>query len=350
MSSKNIRTILLPYISRNGHNIHSKIVGGGIEKFTKNIYEVFPKAIPVEITSEDRRAKKTKQIYLEAVNKYNPDLIIVNDIDSYWLYPQIELGIPTIAIAHEPLTGDIRYLTWWRGMQKFIDAGGHLYFVSEYQQNFHARNVERITGAPLQGIKGIINSGFANGTEQVKKNSSYDAVTIGRTDTTKNPFLLHKKLSGTGLSSCVITNAENFQQNKAQQKYWDDNLYWKNPQHTYRGLNHQNTLDVMATAQCYVSTTPIESWGITCMEALLHGLPVILLCNQSGRHASETIPAESWHYKILKKSCSQKELTDAIEEFRSYTYKDRLKISEETKKKHSKEKWVSAWDAMLQKL
>ena len=30
------KKILLPYISRSGHNIHSKTMGGGIEKFVKN--------------------------------------------------------------------------------------------------------------------------------------------------------------------------------------------------------------------------------------------------------------------------------------------------------------------------
>ena len=160
---------------------------------------------------EDRKAKKTKKIYLDAVRRHNPDIIIINDIDAYWLHPQIEEGIPTIAIAHEPLVRDIRYLAWWKGMQKFIDAGGHLYFVSAYQQKFHEFHVERVTGYPLIGVKGTINSGFATGNEIVDKLSgTYDAVTIGRTDLTKNPFILHKKLQSTNLSSCVLTNKENF--------------------------------------------------------------------------------------------------------------------------------------------
>ena len=39
----------------------------------------------------------------------------------------------------------------------------------------------------------------------------FDAVTIGRTDLTKNPFLLHKKLANSDKISCVLTNEENFQ-------------------------------------------------------------------------------------------------------------------------------------------
>ncbi len=335
-----MKKILLPYISRSGNNIHSKTITGGIEKFTKNLYEVFPDSIPIEITSKDRKEKKTNKIYLGAVHKHRPDLIIINDIDQYWLYPQIELGIPTIAIAHEPLVRDIRYVAWWKGMQKFIDAGGYLYFVSEYQQKFHDKNVKRITGSPLTGVKGTIGSGFATDNEEVSEKTFYDAVTIGRTDITKNPFLLHKKLANSDKISCILTNKDNFQHSKAQTKYWDDNLHWKEPQHTYRGLSHQDTLKIMSSARCYVSTMPVESWGITCLEALTHGVPVILLCNKSGEHASEIIPARDWHYKKMNKNCTSEELVKEIEKFKMLTYTDRLGISEETKKKHSKENWT----------
>jgi glycosyltransferase involved in cell wall biosynthesis len=342
-----MKKILLPYLSRSGNNIHSKTTVGGIEKFTKNLYEIFPDSIPVEITSEDRKAKKTKKIYLDAIHKHRPDLIIVNDIDQYWLHPQIELGIPTIAIAHEPLVRDIRYIAWWKGMQKFIDAGGHLYFVSEYQQKFHDGHVKRITGSPLNGVKGTIHSGFADGNEVVPEKTFYDAVTIGRTDLTKNPFLLHKKLANSDKISCVLTNKENFQHSENQKKYWDDNLHWKDPQHTHRGLSHQDTLNVMSSAKCYVSTMPVESWGITCMEALLHGVPVILLCDKSGEHASEVIPARDWHCKKMDKNCTPDELIEEINACKLFTYMDRLEISGATKQKHSKKKWVDKWNKMV---
>jgi len=342
-----MKKILLPYLSRSGNDIHSQTVVGGIEKFTKNLYEIFPDAIPVEITPEDRKAKKTKKIYLDAVRRHNPDIIIISDIDAYWLHPQINEGIPTIAIAHEPLVRDIRYVAWWKGMQKFIDAGGHLYFVSNHQQKFHESHVKRVTGQSLTGVKGIINSGFATGNEQVAEKTSYDAVTIGRTDLTKNPFLLHKKLQSTDLSSCVLTNKENFQKSESQVKYWNDNTHWEEPQHTHRGYSHSDTLETMSNSSCYVSTMPEESWGITCMEALLHGLPVILFCDKSGDHASEIIPASPTHIKKMNKKCTTEELAETIKIFGKYSYEDRLSISESTKKKHNKEQWVDKWHQMV---
>ena len=337
------KKILLPYISRSGHNIHSKTMGGGIEKFVKNLYEIFPDSIPVEITIADRKEKKTKKVFLDAVRKHQPDLIIINDLDAYFTIPQIEYGIATIMVMHEPLSRDIRYIAWWKRIQEFIDAGGHLYFVSKNQQKFHETNVKRITNKPLTGVKGLINSSFANGNEKVTKKTFYDAVTIGRTDLTKNPFLLHKKLANSDKISCVLTNSENYQHSEAQKKYWNDNLHWKEPQYTYRGLNHHDTLKLMSSAKCYVSTCPVESWGITVLEALLHGLGVIILCDKSGEHSSESIPAKDSHYKLLNKNCSTEEL---IEELNSFNI-DRLEISEETKKKHSKEKWIDKWNQMV---
>ena len=342
------KKILLPYISRSGHNIHSSIISGGIEKFVKNLYELFPdNAIPIEITSEDRKRKLTKKVFLDSVQKFQPDIIITSDIDAYFGIPQIKNNIPTIMVMHEPLSGDIRYVGWCKGIQKFINAGGHLYFVSEHQLNFHNKQVKRITGKDLTGVRGTINSSFVNGNETVSNNIKYDAVTVGRTDLIKNPFLLHKKLASTNLTSCVITNKENFQQSVNQQRYFNENLHWKEPQHTFRGLNHDDTMKTMSEGACYVSTTPIESWGITCLEALVHGLPVILLSDKSGKHASEIIPADNNHIKILNKNAKSDELAKCIDEFKNLSYEERLAISEATKKKHSKKLYKEKWEQMI---
>lgn len=74
--------ILLPLISRSGQPIDSQIITGGIEKVSKNIYQLYPNEItPVTITSQDRSSRKTKQVFLDAVNKHRPDMILLNDID-----------------------------------------------------------------------------------------------------------------------------------------------------------------------------------------------------------------------------------------------------------------------------
>ena len=49
----------------------------------------------------------------------------------------------------------------------------------------------------------------------------------------------------------------------------------------------------------------------------------------------------------MNKNCPLEELTEALYTFKMFTYTDRLEISEETKKKHSKEKWVDKWHKMV---
>lgn len=328
--------ILLPLISRSGQPIDSQIITGGIEKVSKNIYQLYPNEItPVTITSQDRSSRKTKQVFLDAVNKHRPDMILLNDIDGCFFIPQIKDNVPTISIIHEPLCGDVRYLNLYDNLHKFVDAGGHLYFVSDNQRSYIQKQILRITGRPLEKIQGLFNSSYCTGKEVVSSDLIYDALTVGRTDVLKNPFYIHKKLQTTGLVSCVLTNEGNFQKNPDQVRYYQDNLLWKEPQYTYRGLPHPETMAKLAQAKCYISTCPVESWGVTAMEALAHGVPLILITNNKGKHSSESIAVSKYHYRIAHKSIKPFELADVIKELSGYTYEQRLDISRQTKEKYS---------------
>jgi hypothetical protein len=49
----------------------------------------------------------------------------------------------------------------------------------------------------------------------------------------------------------------------------------------------------------------------------------------------------------MDKNCTPDELAEAINDYQLYKYDDRVSISEATKKKHSKEKWVDKWQKMV---
>lgn len=335
--------ILLPYISRSGENIDSKIISGGLEKFAQNVFNLFPdEIIPVKLTKEDRINRRTKQIFLDYVNLHKPDIILLNDIDGYFHIPLIKYGIPTILIIHEGLTGDIRYLGLYKNLHEFLNHGGQLYFVSENQYEYHNKHIKRITGKELSHISGFINSSYVIGNENVNKHLKYDAITIGRTDELKNPFYIHKKLKDTGLTSCVITNKTNFQHNTI--KYYEDNLHWVDPQFTLRGLSYDDTMSELSSARCYISTCEVESWGITALEALSRGVPLILVTNNTGKHSSEIIAADASHYRIVHKSIKSSELKTVIQELSAYTHEQRLKISTMTLEKHASRKFRTKFD------
>jgi glycosyltransferase involved in cell wall biosynthesis len=332
--------ILMPFIARSGNSIHSDIVSGGIEKFAKNLFDLFPDSIiPVIITAYDRTNRRTKKIFVDAIKKHKPDFIITNDIDGVFLEAQIHANIPTIFIMHEPLCGDIRYLSLYQNLHHFLNRGGHVYFVSENQFNFFNMHIKRVTGSHLKKINGFVNSAFCDGTEDVSLNMQFDVCTIRRTDKMKDPFIVHRKLENTKLKTCVMTTKDNFQSNPLQIKYYNENLKWSEPNFTFRGLTHSETMKNLASSKVFISTMTTESFGITTLEALSIGVPVILFADKSMKHSSEIIPADKSHYRIVHKSITSSDLLKTVSELSELGVTSRKQISQMTKQKHSKEKY-----------
>ena len=91
----------------------------------------------------------------------------------------------------------------------------------------------------------------------------------------------------------------------------------------------------ISKCKTYFSTWDKETWGITSMEALSCGIPVILNSDKDGNHASEIIPADNSHYVKITKD-DKDALVKAIKSFDKI---DRNAIQEMTWEKHSLKKW-----------
>lgn len=325
--------ILMPYIQMDGQPFSSGNITGGIKAFGRMISEFIPDLIVAEITKEDRSHGRSNEVFQQAIRQHKPDLIWVNDIDGYFN----NTGIPTIQILHEPPVGDIRYMALYKRMQPFIDAGGHLYFVSNRQREFFKKHHKRITGKELERYKENLVR-----PAHVKDNTTYgfpifDAVTIGRTDILKDPFWIHKKLDGTNLRSCVLTNTPGQCKNPKQNEYAEKNSNWNSRERqTIRDLSHDEVLTILSRSGCYISTCPQESWGISALEALTHGVPLILLTDATGTHSSQEIAAKPEHYRLLRKSCKTQDLIDTVKFFSALSQSDRIEIATLTKQKHSR--------------
>ena len=85
----------------------------------------------------------------------------------------------------------------------------------------------------------------------------------------------------------------------------------------------------------YFSTWDKETYGITALEALSCGVPVILNSFKDGTHASEIIPASKEHYKLIPKN-DKNALISAIKSFKGV---DRKEIQEMTWEKHNLKSW-----------
>ena len=105
------------------------------------------------------------------------------------------------------------------------------------------------------------------------------------------------------------------------------------------GLTHKDTLYTMSKGGVYVSTCTFESWGITALEALSHGLPLLLVTDTTGKHSSTTIATSSNHYRNISKAVKSNEIEGIIKEMNTISLTDRQNIAKMTQEKHSLEKF-----------
>lgn len=340
--------ILLPYFTRNNIKITDSVVIGGIERFAQLIYQNFDNVIPVHFTDEDRKKRRVTSLISAAAEHHDPDVIIVNyDNDPITVKLQAATNTPILWISHTG-AGSISKLGHVKSMQEFIFKSGTLAMVSEHQWYGMNKLSIRVENKPLQLNGGFINSAFSLGDEVVSE-SEYDAVTVGRTDKTKNPFWLHKKLQNTELHNLVLTSYVSELLYGEHKKYYEENLHWEYPNEVIRGLSYTETMKKMSQASCYVSTCPVETWGITALEALVHGLPTVLVTNSSNSHASESIPAINKDVVKVRTTVKSQELSDIVKDLRKTTYQERVEISERTKEKHSLDAWKSSIENTVDK-
>jgi hypothetical protein len=353
--------ILMPFKVHNNKKITDEKVMGGLERFAQLLYKTFngrdgiPEIVPFMITSEHRRKGSAKDLILAAAERKSSnlfefdentaldiDLILTNyEEDTYTTKLITPNGPPVVWIYHTGQDGTFGRVKATRLFKKFTDAGGHLYFVSRHQHELYNELSNRILGHPVECVRGYINPAFCEGFESYNPHpAEYDVVTIGRTSYIKDPFWIHNKLKDSTLSSAVITTGGHHLESGNEQKYYQANLSWESPRTVFRDLAHREGLERMSRGSVFVSTWPLETWGITALESLSHGLPTILLTDKSGHHASEMIAADPDHIRLLPKTATPQELEAAVNELKQYSVEKRMEIATMTQAKHSKQAFI----------
>lgn len=330
--------ILLPLKVDEYVDLDTGVISGGIIKFGKQIYDNIPGVIPVQITKADRQAKRSRAIITEAIHKYSPDMAIGNEIDYLHNGYFQEYNIPLVTVLHEPLGRDIRFLELGSRMFNSMEKGAHVYFVSERQHSYF-QDFFKSKGTDLPAIKGYINSSYCEEDLPYVSDREISAITVGRNDATKDPFWLHKKAGGL-IDSTVITNNPVYEKENANH-YVEKNRHWESPQNTIFHLPHREVLDIIAKSKAYVSTCPVESWGITALEALSCGVPLLIATDKTGEHSSTGIAADASHYVTMPKSASATDVVDVIQKLGKFSDAQRFDIANMTREKHSKHNWVN---------
>ena len=334
--------ILIPFFMTDEHNLDSPHVSGGIERFIQLIYQNFPgEIIPFYYNDEDRKKRLTTSKLSHAIIQYNPDVLMVN-FDSPTLIDNIQetFNIPITWISHTA-AGGISKVGHVKMMKDFLEKGGTLSMVSPWQYAGMNKLSQRINEMPLDLNGGYINAAFCNGDEPVYEDLDYDITTIARMNRTKNPYLNHKLSHPNGYHSLILTTTSNLVASE-NIHYYKINSHWKHPQETIENLPHAQVMEKLAKSKAYFSTCPAETWGITALEALARGLPVIVSTDTTDTHASECIPADSKHIIKVRNNIRPDKFKDAVDNLLKLDYNERIQISELTKQKHSKENWIKS--------
>lgn len=341
--------ILMPYVKYGGVSIHDDKIIGGIEKFARHIHKEIPGVIPVEFTPEDQKRRKVNAILERAIVEHQPDVILTNydfSSASIRLHDVAKAhNIPMLWISHHA-SGSISRISHVAAMKKFTEQGGTLAMVSEKQRFGMNKLANRINGCNLDLNGGLVAPSFSFGNEVVS-DWDYEAVTVGRSNTTKKPFWLHTKASGSDLRTVVLTQKNKDVMSGKHSEYAEKHQHWTYPQETIFDLTHVDTMLKMSQAMVYVSTCPIETWGITAMEALCHGLPLILVTDASGVHASETIAGSPEHITKIKGTCARSVFVDAVKAVKLRSLDERHEIAGMAKEKNSIEAWRSGINRLI---
>lgn len=346
--------ILMPYKARGNDSFESTVINGGLEKFAKQLYELIPGIIPITITAEDRKLKRTGQVIQNAIEEHKPDLAISNDLDYTMTGRFLDHGVPIINIIHSGLVRDIQLLNLGPHINDLITRGAHVYFVSNNQHEFYRAQAKRIKNVDLLPPAGIIPSSYVESSFPFSEDIVYDIGTVGRQAPEKDPFWVHRKFEKTDYKTCVVsckhtTIKEGCYFDYAQKT---NHYFESSPRDgifTFDDLPHDQVLKIMSQYGVYVSTCPFESWGITAMESLGCGVPLLLLTNKTDNHSSMDIAASPEHYRIARKSSSLADLDSIISYYKKYTVQQRLDIAEQTKIKHSRENYVALLNNMINK-
>lgn len=336
--------IVMPFLMNDENDLDSPRVSGGLERFSQFIYKyASAEVIPFYYNREDRKNRTVTPKLLAFIHNHKPDLVISNQ-DSGTITTNIQkvVDVPMLWISHTA-AGGIFKIPQLDMMKEFVDNGGTLAMVSQWQYDGMNDLSKRVRSRELELNGGLINSAFCTGDEQVSMQIDYDCVTIGRVDKEKDPFLLHKLAGKSDLKSLVLTSAYDLL--PVQQEYLDKNKHWDGLRETKFNLKHTEVMDHLSRSGVYLSTCARETWGITALEAFARGIPVVLFRIGANRnkHASEDIAPGPEYFEAMTNK-TEKDFKLAVDKLLKV---DRMELSQKTKEKHSKENWIRTLDNLI---
>jgi len=362
--NKDNMKILLPYCE---FEIDDTNMVGGIENFMRRVYSEYKdNVILLDLnsllleygndSSSRKFIKKTNELIKLKALENNVDVIMTNRLKGmYCGANMLSSEIPFIHIEHTtaPMMSTISWL------HRFKKNGHSIFLVSPFQKNYYDGFASRI-GNDLVDFDGIIEPAFLDGTKpKLNQNPEFDCATIGRCcPRTKRPFKLKSMLQDTDFKTLVITNPLSHNTESkvpANQKYFERNKHWDN---CLFDIPHNEVIENLSNVKTYFMSWEDETFGITGLEALSRGVPLILNSRMTEDrqptkrqnykfplHASNIIPVRDRHCVNIMLN-SKEELISAINKLKDI---DRKEVQDMTWEKYTPARWKSLMDNALDK-
>jgi len=343
-----------------------QIILGGIERMSSLLCNtVFDDItiIPCITTIVDRLNKSRAKLVKQSIDFHKPDLILLH---YPWKYTATlkNSKIPIIAFIHDDYSGkSCGGITMYTGLKKSLEMlqdGHHIAFLGEHQLSCYINHIHnKIDPNYLVNIEQthIFRPAYCTNTT-FNSQRIYDVMNVSRIQRIKNAFAPHEFVFDTTFTSLISTkrlpSRENDNLGKQNAKYENDNLNikWKSYPNCITILNNtsEENFEYLRQAKTFMVAWTREPWGITALEALSCGVPLVVLTDESGINASDEIVADKSHsIKIVKTKDCKEQVINAIEVLSQYSTEKRLEIAKMTMERHSLDAWKRMFCDMFDK-
>lgn len=337
--------ILLPYKKLNGVSIHSDDVSGGIEIFCKRLLDIGHDVIVVEYDITDSRKRLVKPMIMEAIELHKPDLIISNFATKTYTTNLADVGVPIMWIFHS-LGDTVHMITHAQDFEEFRAKGHSVYMVSDYQLSTWKGMAKRNKISDDLEIDGIIDSAF-NVFDDLPLDKEIDCCTISRPTKGKDAYLMNKRFlkDGVDLNYTLVTSDPLREPDIEYVQSATKNGLALNVK---KNITRSETIDTLRKSSVYIATSYRETWGITTLEALSYGIPVLSLSDAKGSGPISSIAPNKDCYDTFTKKDSTADILAKINKLASKTAEERKEIMDLTREKHSKARWLSRFNEMIE--